>query len=105
MSSLIDWNIDQERDAAATGVDPYEPITEEDEGFPGWVGAAVVLLMGLATVAHVFAEKASILAVASTAKPHGATESGAPAKYPEPGNAGAQAPWAQGGNFAGKGKE
>lgn len=45
MSSLIDWNIDQERDAAATGVDPYEPITEEDEGFPGWVGAVVVILM------------------------------------------------------------
>lgn len=53
MSSLIDWNIDQERDAAATGVDPYEPITEEDEGFPGWVGAVVVILMGLATAAHI----------------------------------------------------
>lgn len=53
MSSLIDWNIDQERDADGAGVDPYEPITEEDEGFPGWAGALIVILMGLATVAHV----------------------------------------------------
>ena len=37
----------------ATGIDPYEPITGEDEGFPGWVGAVIVILMGLATVAHV----------------------------------------------------
>ena len=42
--NLIDWNIDQERDAAATGIDPYEPLTEEDEGFPGWFGTAILAL-------------------------------------------------------------
>ena len=34
------------------GIDPYEPITKEEEGI-GWGGALLVILMGLATVAHV----------------------------------------------------
>lgn len=52
--SLINWNI-RNRDVAAAdckGIDPYEPITEEDEGI-GWCGALIVILTGLATVAHV----------------------------------------------------
>ncbi len=49
--------INRIRDRAAAadskkGIDPYEPITEEDEGI-GWGGALIVILMGLATVAHV----------------------------------------------------
>ena len=49
--------INRIRDRAAAadckkGIDPYEPITKEDEGV-GWGGALIVILMGLATVAHV----------------------------------------------------
>ena len=49
--NLIDWNIDQERDAAATGIDPYEPLTEEDEGFPGWFRTAILaLIVGVVSI-------------------------------------------------------
>lgn len=28
-----------------SGIDPYEPITEEDEGFPGWFASAILALI------------------------------------------------------------
>lgn len=38
--NLINWNIDRERkqynEPPATGIDPYEPITDEDEGCNGF---------------------------------------------------------------------
>lgn len=52
MPSLIDWNITRDRDgAASTGIDPYKPLTEEDEGFPGWFGTAILaLIVGVVSI-------------------------------------------------------
>lgn len=52
--SLINWNI-RNRDVAAAdckGIDPYEPVTGEDEGV-GWGGALIVILTGLTALAHI----------------------------------------------------
>lgn len=52
MPSLIDRNIRRDRDGAApTGIDPYKPLTEEDEGFPGWFGTAILaLIVGVVSI-------------------------------------------------------
>lgn len=52
--NLIDWNIDQEREQCneppATGTDPYEPITDEDEGCDGFMVVFIIIILGIVTI-------------------------------------------------------
>ena len=51
--TLIDWNIDQEREQSnspATGTDPYEPITDEDEGCTGFMIVFSMIVLGIVTL-------------------------------------------------------
>lgn len=54
--NLIDWNIDQEREqsneppATGTGTDPYEPITDEDEGCDGFMVVFIIIILGIVTI-------------------------------------------------------
>lgn len=41
----------------ATGIDPYEPITEEDEGFPAWLPILLYPLIVIAWVIGLFPAK------------------------------------------------
>ena len=51
--NLSDWNIDQEREQSnppATGTDPYEPITDEDEGCNGFMIVFSMIVLGIVTL-------------------------------------------------------